>query len=113
MMNWNMCLADLATNYEHHSAYEPEVESDDIGNYTTAVSTADIDMEDIPSKGEIITLKDEIVQMRKRKQPCVIRYHEVSKLKDSEPYYFILLQLYLPWRNEYELQGNFSTYEER
>ena len=109
----NMCLADFATNYVHHSAYEPEVESDDIRNYTTAVSTTDIDIDDIQSKGEIITLKDEMGKMRKRKRPCVMRYHKVSKLKDSELYYFILLQLYLPWRNEDELKGNFSTYEER
>ena len=29
----NMCLADFATMYVHHEAYEPEIESDDIRNY--------------------------------------------------------------------------------
>ena len=45
--------------------------------------------------------------MRKCSRPCVIRFHKVSKLKSPEEHYLILLQLYMPWRNENELkQGN-------
>ena len=42
-----------------------------------------------------------------------MRYHKVSKMKDPEMYYLILLQLYLPWRDESDLKGHFSTYQER
>ena len=46
-----------------------------------------------------------------------MRYHKVSKLKDPELYFLILLQLYLPWRNENDLKGDastgyFSTYQQ-
>ena len=51
-------------------------------------------------------------KMRKRTRPCVMRYHKVTKMDNPELYYFILLQLYLPWRNEDDLKGNFSTYKE-
>ena len=111
-MNY-MCLADFATNYVHHKAYEPEIDSDDIRQYTTAVSSCDIELDDSNSKSEIITLKNEMGKMRKRSRPCVMRYHKVSKLKDPELYYMILLQLYLPWRVESDLKGTSSSYQER
>ena len=111
-MNY-MCLADFATNYVHYKAYEPKIDSDDIRQYTTAVSSCDIEIDDSNSKSEIITLKNEMGKMRKRTRPCVMRYHKVSKLKEPELYYMILLQLYLPWRVESDLKGRFSTYQER
>lgn len=46
--------------------------------------------------------------MYKRRYPCVIRYHYVSKEKDSEMYYHRLLLLYCPWRSEEELKLNDS-----
>ena len=51
-------------------------------------------------------------KMRKRRRPCVMRYHKVPKLKDPELYHLILLQLYLPWRDENDLKGDFSSYQE-
>ena len=109
----NMCLADFATSYIHHSAYEPEIETDDIRSYTTAVSTIDLEDDESSTKAEIITLKDELGKMRKRKRPCVMRYHKASKLKDPELYYLTLLQLYMPWQKEVELKGDFESYEDK
>ena len=108
----NMCLADFATTYVHEKAYEPEPDTDDIRQYTTAVSSCDIEIDESKPKSEIITLKNEMGKMRKRTRPCIMRYHKVSKMKDPEMYYLILLQLYLPWRDENELKGNFSSYQE-
>ena len=76
-----------------------------------------MEVNETEGKSEIITLKDEMGKMRKRTRPCVMRYHKVSKAKDPELYYLILLQLYLPWRDESDLKGdnatgNFSTYQE-
>ena len=65
----NMCLADFATMYVHHKAYEPVIDSDDIRNYVTDVSAIDIEDTDGSTKAEIITLKDEMGKMRKRNRP--------------------------------------------
>ena len=112
-MNY-MCLADFATNYVHQKDYEPELDSDDIRQYTTPVSSCDVEVDESKAeKSEIITLKNEMGKMRKRTRPCVMRYHKVSKMKDPEMYYLILLQLYLPWRDESELKGHFSSYQEK
>ena len=108
-----MCLADFATNYVHQKAYEPEIDTDDIRQYTTAVSSCDVEVDESKSKSEIITLKNEMGKMRKRTRSCVMRYHKVSKMKDPEMYYMILLQLYMPWRDESDIKGNFSTYQEK
>ena len=108
----DMCLADFATNYVHHKAHEPDIDSDDIRNYTTAVSSFNVDVEESEEKSEIITLKGEMGKMRKRRRPCVMRYHKVSKMKDPELYHLILLQLYLPWRDESALKEDFSSYQE-
>ena len=51
--------------------------------------------------------------MRKLSQPCVIRFHKLSKLKSPEEHYLRLLQLYMPWRNENELKQNKQSYENR
>ena len=51
--------------------------------------------------------------MRKCSRPCVIRFHKVSKLKSPEEHYLILLQLYMPWRNENELKQGNQSYEDR
>ena len=108
----DLCLADFGTNYVHHKAYDPNIESEDIRSYTTPVSSVDFEDEESSSKAEIITLKDEMGKMRKRKRPCVMRYHNVNEMVDPELHYLILLQLYLPWRNENELKRGFSSYEE-
>ena len=60
-----------------------------------------------------IVLKIEHDEMRKCSRPCLIRFHKVSKLKSPEEHYLILLQLYMPWRNENELKQGNRIYENR
>ena len=62
---------------------------------------------------KIIQLKNGLSKMRKRSQPCVIWYHNVSMLKNSEQYCQKVLQLYMPWQNESELASNKQSYEEK
>jgi len=52
-------------------------------------------------------------KMRKRNHPSVIRFHKVSKLKSSEEHYLRLLQLYMPWRMEVELNLGHKSYEDK
>lgn len=51
--------------------------------------------------------------MRKRRKPCVVRYHYVSKDKDPEQYYHRLLLLYVAWRDEDELKHEDGSYESK
>lgn len=59
----------------------------------------------------VITLRDGLGQMKKRKIPQVIRYHYVSQEKDEEAYFHRLLLLYQPWRSEDQLKTH-STYKD-
>ena len=104
-----ICYADFATNYISKKVDEVQVESEDIKNYTMPVSAID----EVERSSNIIVLKKELGEMRKRSRPCVMRYHKVSKMKDSEQYYLKLLQLYMPWRNEDEIKGYCHSYEEK
>ena len=63
-------------------------------------------------RGKTIVLKNNLGQMRKRTFPCIMRYHKGSRLKDPEHYYFTLLQLYMPWRDESDIQSGCTSYEE-
>ena len=104
-----MCYADFATTYISKSAIEAQVESEDIKNYTMPIGAID----EVEPTSRIIVLKNELGKMKKRSRPCVMRYHKVTKLKDSEQYYMILLQLYMPWRNEDNIKGDCPTYGEK
>ena len=105
----NICYADFAANYISEKA-DVKYETDDIRSYTAQVQ--DIEEELEPNKQELITLKNELGKMRKRSRPIVIRYHNVSKLKNPEEHYLIKIQLYLPWRNEDQLKYENQSYEE-
>lgn len=59
----------------------------------------------------VITLRDGLGQMKKRKIPQVIRYHYVSQEKDEEAYFHRLLLQYQSWRSEDQLKTH-STYKD-
>ena len=71
-----------------------------------------MDVEDTEVVSQIITQKNGMGKMRKRKQ-CVMRYHKPSKFSLPENYYMVLLQLYMPWRHEDEIIGHFDSYEDK
>jgi hypothetical protein len=56
------------------------IEPDEIKSYTVPVSN----IEDVAPNPNVIVLKNEMGEMRKRSRPCVIRFHKVSKLKSPE-----------------------------
>ncbi|XP_069125440.1 uncharacterized protein [Argopecten irradians] len=89
-------LAFFVANYTYHRKAkidEDEVQDDEVESNET---------------NSYITLSNGLGRMCKRKYPCVIRYHYVSKEKDSEMYYHRLLLLYYHWRSEDELKLNNS-----
>ena len=102
----DMCYADFATTYDYIKRNDDDEESDDaLSDLEDTLNSADL-----PDK---IKLNNNGGKMNNITRPCVMRYHKVSKLKDSEQYYMILLQLYMPWVNEDNKKGNCATYEEK
>ena len=85
------------------------IEPVEIKTYAVPVSNID----DFKLNLNIIVLKNELGEMRKRSPPCVIHFHKVSKLKSPEEHYLRLLQLYMPWRNESKLKQDNQSYEDR
>ena len=85
------------------------IEPDGIKSYTVPLSN----ISDVKLNPNIIVLKNELGEMQKLSQPCVICFHKVSKLKSPEEHYLRLLQLYMPWRNENELKQANQSYEDR
>ena len=104
----NICYADFATSYKSKNV-DDTPDEDHITNYTNPV---DIDVEELQVDMQIITLKNGLGKMRKRKK-CVMRYHKPSKFSSPEGYYMVLLQLYMPWRNENDIIGSSDSYKEK
>ena len=104
-----MCYADFAANYVNVNV-DDDIEEDDIQNYTIPVSNTSAT--DTVTEN-VITLKDGLGKMKKRKQPIVIRYHKLSALKDPEEHFMTMLQLYMPWRVEEDLMRGCVSYQEK
>ena len=96
-----MCLADFAFSNVSKKAEDLPIEPDEIKICTVPISRID----DVKIHLNIIILRNELGEMRKRSQPCVIRFHKVSKLKSPGEHYLRLLQLYMSWRDENKLKG--------
>ncbi|KAK3100749.1 hypothetical protein FSP39_024640 [Pinctada imbricata] len=67
-----------------------------------------IDENDDVHTNEQIKLKDNLGILCKRKTPFVLRDYPVSKERDSEKFFHRLLLLYLPFRDESELEDSES-----
>ena len=65
---------------------------------------------DDASGKNVITLKNNMGKMRLRQKEAVIRTHRYSE--NDFRYFYSRLLLFLPWSNEDELIGGYSTYEE-
>ena len=101
-----MCLADCTSSYISKKADDLPIEPDEIKSYIVPVPN----INDVKLNPNMIVLKHELGEMRKRSRPGVIHFHKVSNLKNPEGYYLRLLQLYMPWRNEIELKQDNQNY---
>ena len=77
-----------------------------LANFAAKYSTGSDDA----SGKNVITLKNNIGKMRLRQKEVVIRTHRYSE--NDFRYFYSRLLLFLLWRNEDELMGGYSTYEE-
>ena len=104
----SMCSADFPPSYVSRKINGLPIEPDEIKCYNVPVSNVN----DVKLKPDMIVLKNELGEMRKRSQPCVICFHEVSRLKSPEEHYLRHSQFYIPRRNENELKQDNQSYED-
>ena len=102
-------LSRFASRYISKKTDDLPIEPNEIKSCTVPVSN----INDVKLNPNIIVLKNELGEMRKRSRPCVTRFHKVSKMKSPEEHYLRRLQLYMPWRNENELKQDYQSYEDR
>ena len=70
----SVCLADFVSSYISKKVDHLSIEPDEIKSCTVSVSNVN----DVKLNPNIIVVKNEPGKMRKRSQPCVIRFHKVS-----------------------------------
>ena len=104
----SVCLVDFSFSYITKKPDDLPIKPDEIKRHTVPVSSID----DVKLNLNIIFLKNELGEMRKRCQLCIIGFHKVPKLKSPEEHYLRLLQLYMPWRTASELKQNNQTYRD-
>lgn len=104
------CLAYVALNYDVVERSTPAAPED--------CSAGPLETEDCPTqqnrrpKHEVITLKDDLGKMRKRRREALMRTHSFNIAKDRERHFHGQLLLFYPWRSENNLKGGYDTYEE-
>ena len=89
----SMCLGGFTSSYVSKKAEDLPIELDEIKSYTVPVSSID----DVKPNPKIIVSKNELCEMQKRSQRCIIRFHSVQT-ESPEEHYLRLSQLYMPWR---------------
>ena len=60
----------------------------------------------------LVMLDDGAGHIKPRKNPAIITYPNINKLRDVEHYFRTLLVLYKPWRNQADIISGFESYEE-
>ena len=105
-----MCLAKFAVNYE------PIFDSKQVDEQTEGANDDDIeDNEDEMIRGrhnDVIVLNNNLGCMRKRRSESILRIKAFRQNTEPEKYYHSRLILYLPWRSEDELLGQYETYKD-
>ena len=84
--------AVFTSTYIAKKADHVPTEPDEIESYTVPVSN----INDVKLNPNIIVLKNELGEMRKRSRTCVIRFHNLSKLKSPEEHYLRLCSYICP-----------------
>ena len=96
----------LQSIHDKYIARPDELEDMCLANFAAKYSTGSDDT----SGTNVITLKNNIGKMRLRQKEAVIKTHRYSE--NDFRYFYSRLLLFLSWRNEDELMGGYSTYEE-
>ena len=108
----NMCLAQFAATYTYSRANENCIGEDENEFAHKLDSDIPEDSHDT-THTNVIKLQNGLGQMRKRKRKAVIRWHNFNIEKEPEKHFRSRIMLFLPWRIEDKLRGNYISYEDR
>ncbi|XP_078578075.1 uncharacterized protein LOC144862999 isoform X1 [Branchiostoma floridae x Branchiostoma japonicum] len=113
----DMSLIEFAATYKTGGQDAPDEVFDHIPEVRhscddqDATCSGETDEEDSKRYPPVITLLNDMGQMRKRKRHCIVRFHKEKN--EGEERYRNLLMLYYPWRNEdVDLKAHFSSFKE-
>ena len=108
----DMCLAQFAANYTYNRGNENCIGEDE-NEFAHELDTEIPDGSDEITHTNVIKLQNGLSQMRKRKRKAVIHWHNFNIEKEPEKHYRSRIMLFLPWRTEEKLRGNYMSYEYR
>ena len=107
----DMCLTQFAANY----TYKRET-GNDVTQYEDNISgesDTELPPDDNVSNNSIITLQNGLGYMRRRNQKAIIRWHNFNIEKEPEKHFRSRIMLFLPWREENKLQGNYNSHADK
>ena len=107
----DMSLAEFAANYTYkreNTNDATQCEGDISGG-----SDTELQPDDDVSQQKIITLQNGLGCMRKRKKEAIIRWHNFNPEKEPEKHFRSCIMLFMPWREENKLCGNYKSYTDR
>ena len=108
----DMCLAQFAASYTYNQGNENCIGEDE-NEFAHELDSDIPDDSDEITHTNVIKLQNGLGQMRKRKRKAVIRWHNFNIEKEPEKHYRSRIMLFLPWRTEEKLRGNYMSYEDR
>ena len=107
-----MCLAQFAANYTYNRGNENCIGEDE-SEFVHELDSDIPEVTDETTQTNVIKLQNGLGQMRKRKRKAVICWHNFNIEKEPEKHFRSHIMLFLPWRIEEKLQGNYMSYEDR
>ena len=107
----DMCLTEFASNY----TYKRETTNDVTQHEDNISGDSDTGLlaDDNVSNESIITLQNSLGHMRRRNRKAIIRWHNFNIEKEPEKHFRSRIMLFLPWREEDKLKGNYNSYADR
>ena len=107
----DMCLAQFATKYTYSKGNGNCIGGDENEFAEELDSNIPDDTDEIPDTN-VIKLQNGLGQMKKRKRKAVIWWHNFNIEKEPEKHFRSRIMLFLPWRIEDKLRGNYNSYED-
>ena len=107
----DMSLAEFAANY----TYKRETTHDVTQCENDMSEGSDTELQgdnEVPQENSIILQKG-LGYMRKRRKQAIIRWHNFNLEKEPEKHFRSCIMLFMPWREEDKLYGNYISYTDR
>ena len=107
----DMSLAEFAANY----TYKRETTHDVTQCENDMSDGSDTELQgdnEVPQENSI-TLQNSLGYMRKRRKQAIIRWHNFNPEKEPEKHFRSRIMLFMPWREEDKLYGNYKSYTDR